>query len=131
MAGSGPRGGALVITACLESGWRLPERRSTTYPTPSEVIVPFARAARPTSVRVVLRRLQQSLGSRSPSRTAAAQPPDRSGRRGALALRRSVLMFTTAAPITIAPLMNDKVQYDPRKDIVPIAVVAVMPCGSW
>ena len=36
-------------------------------------------------------------------------------------------MFTTAAPITIAPLMNDKVQYDPRKDFVPIAVVAVMP----
>ena len=39
----------------------------------------------------------------------------------------STLMFTTAAPITIAPLMNDKVQYDPRKDFVPIAVVAVMP----
>ena len=36
-------------------------------------------------------------------------------------------MFTTAAPITIAPLMNDKVQYDPRKDFVPIAMVAVMP----
>ena len=36
-------------------------------------------------------------------------------------------MFTTAAPITVAPLMNDKVQYDPRKDFVPIAVVAVQP----
>jgi tripartite-type tricarboxylate transporter receptor subunit TctC len=29
--------------------------------------------------------------------------------------------------MTIAPLMNDKVQHDPRKDFVPIAVVAVMP----
>jgi tripartite-type tricarboxylate transporter receptor subunit TctC len=37
------------------------------------------------------------------------------------------LMFTTAAPITVAPLMNDKVQYDPRKDFIPVAVVAVQP----
>ena len=37
------------------------------------------------------------------------------------------LFFTTAAPITIAPPMNDKVQYDPRKDFVPVAVVAVQP----
>ena len=36
-------------------------------------------------------------------------------------------MFTTAAPITIAPLMNEKVNYDPRRDIMPIAVVAVQP----
>jgi tripartite-type tricarboxylate transporter receptor subunit TctC len=36
-------------------------------------------------------------------------------------------MFTTAAPITIAPLVSDKVQYDPRKDFVPIALVAVQP----
>ena len=36
-------------------------------------------------------------------------------------------MFTTAAPITIAPLLSDKVQYDPRKDFVPVALVAVQP----
>jgi tripartite-type tricarboxylate transporter receptor subunit TctC len=36
------------------------------------------------------------------------------------------LFFTTAAPITVAPQMNN-VTYDPRKDFVPVAVVAVQP----
>jgi tripartite-type tricarboxylate transporter receptor subunit TctC len=37
------------------------------------------------------------------------------------------LMFTTAAPITIAPLLSDKVQYNPRRDFAPVALVAVQP----
>jgi tripartite-type tricarboxylate transporter receptor subunit TctC len=35
-------------------------------------------------------------------------------------------MFTTAAPITVAPLLS-KVQYDARTQFVPVAVVAVQP----
>lgn len=100
------------------------------YPTgPVRVLVPFgAGGATDILARVFSDRLAQSLGQSFvvENRAGAA------GQIAATALARSpadgaTLMFTTAAPITIAPLMNDKVQYDPRKDIVPIAVVAVQP----
>ncbi len=101
-----------------------------TFPSgPVKVIVPFgAGGATDILARVFSDRLQQNLGQpfTVENRGGAA------GQIAAAAVARSpadgsTLMFTTAAPITIAPLMNDKVQYDPRKDIVPIAVVAVMP----
>ena len=101
-----------------------------TYPSaPVKVVVPFgAGGATDILARVFSDRLQQNLGQpfTVENRGGAA------GQLAATAVARSpadgsTLMFTTAAPITIAPLMNDKVQYDPRKDFVPIAVVAVMP----
>src|SRR5215208_1846978 len=101
-----------------------------TYPSaPVKVVVPFgAGGATDILARVFSDRLAQNLGQpfTVENRGGAA------GQIAAAAVARSpadgsTLMFTTAAPITIAPLMNDKVQYDPRKDIVPIAVVAVMP----
>lgn len=101
-----------------------------TYPSaPVKVVVPFgAGGATDILARVFSDRLQQNLGQSFTveNRGGAA------GQIAAAAVARSpadgaTLMFTTAAPITVAPLMNDKVQYDPRKDIVPIAVVAVMP----
>jgi tripartite-type tricarboxylate transporter receptor subunit TctC len=100
------------------------------YPSgPVKVLVPFgAGGATDILARVFSERLQQNLGQSFTveNRGGAA------GQIAAAAVARSpadgsTLMFTTAAPITIAPLMNDKVQYDPRKDLVPIAVVAVMP----
>ena len=101
-----------------------------TYPAaPVKVVVPFgAGGATDILARVFSERLAQNLGQpfTVENRGGAA------GQIAAAAVARSpadgtTLMFTTAAPITIAPLMNDKVQYDPRKDFVPIAVVAVMP----
>ena len=101
-----------------------------TYPTaPVKVVVPFgAGGATDVLARVFADQLQQRLGQ-------PFTPENRGGAAGQIAATAvarspadgSTLMFTTAAPITIAPLMNDKVQYDPRKDFVPIAVVAVMP----
>jgi tripartite-type tricarboxylate transporter receptor subunit TctC len=100
------------------------------YPTaPVRVVVPFgAGGATDVLARVFADELQQRLGQpfTVENRGGAA------GQIAAAAVARSpadgsTLMFTTAAPITIAPLMNDKVQYDPRKDFVPIAMVAVMP----
>jgi tripartite-type tricarboxylate transporter receptor subunit TctC len=100
------------------------------YPTgPVKIIVPFgAGGATDVLARVFADQLQQRLGQ-------PFTPENRGGAAGQIAATAvarspadgSTLMFTTAAPITIAPLMNDKVQYDPRKDFVPIAVVAVMP----
>ena len=100
------------------------------YPTgPVRVVVPFgAGGATDVLARVFADQLQQRLGQ-------PFTPENRGGAAGQIAATAvarspadgSTLMFTTAAPITIAPLMNDKVQYDPRKDFVPIAVVAVMP----
>jgi tripartite-type tricarboxylate transporter receptor subunit TctC len=100
------------------------------YPTgPVKVVVPFgAGGATDVLARVFADQLQQRLGQ-------PFTPENRGGAAGQIAATAvarspadgSSLMFTTAAPITIAPLMNDKVQYDPRKDFVPIAVVAVMP----
>ena len=96
-----------------------------TYPSaPVKVVVPFgAGGATDILARVFSDRLQATLGQSFTveNRGGAA------GQIAAAAVARSpadgsTLMFTTAAPITIAPLMNDKVQYDPRKDFVPVAV---------
>ena len=101
-----------------------------TYPTgPVRVLVPFgAGGATDVVARVFAERLQQRMGQSFTveNRGGAA------GQIAAAAFARAsadgyTLMFTTAAPITVAPLMNDKVQYDPRKDFVPVAVVAVQP----
>jgi len=117
--------GALAIWSAIAA-----TAAAQTYPAaPVKVIVPFgAGGATDILARVFSERLQQNLGQpfTVENRGGAA------GQIAATAVARSpadgsTLMFTTAAPITIAPLMNDKVQYDPRKDIVPIAVVAVMP----
>src|SRR5882672_9224143 len=133
MAGSAPAYRRFVsATAGTLATWLMlaAAAEAQTYPpAPVKVIVPFgAGGATDILARVFSERLQQSLGQpfTVENRGGAA------GQIAAAAVARSpsdgsVLMFTTAAPITIAPLMNDKVQYDPRKDIVPIAVVAVMP----
>ena len=121
---------ATIATVMFDAarGHRCHARRA--YPTaPVKVVVPFgAGGATDILARVFADRLQQHLGQpfTVENRGGAA------GQIAATAVARSpadgsTLMFTTAAPITIAPLMNDKVQYDPRKDFVPIAVVAVMP----
>jgi tripartite-type tricarboxylate transporter receptor subunit TctC len=104
--------------------------RAQTYPAaPVRMLVPFgAGGATDAVARVFADRLQQRMGQ-------SVLVENRAGAAGQIAaavLARApadgyTLMFTTAAPITIAPLMNDKVQYDPRKDFVPIAVVAVQP----
>jgi tripartite-type tricarboxylate transporter receptor subunit TctC len=100
------------------------------YPTgPVKVVVPFgAGGATDILARVFSERLQQGLGQSFTVENRAGA----AGQIAATAVARSTadgttLMFTTAAPITVAPLMNDKVQYDPRKDFVPVAQVAVMP----
>ena len=100
------------------------------YPTgPVKVVVPFgAGGATDILARVFSQRLQQGLGQSFTVENRAGA----AGQIAATAVARSTadgttLMFTTAAPITVAPLMNDKVQYDPRKDFVPVAQVAVMP----
>jgi tripartite-type tricarboxylate transporter receptor subunit TctC len=117
--------GALAICSAIAA-----TAAAQTYPTaPVKVIVPFgAGGATDVLARVFSDRLQSNLGQpfTVENRGGAA------GQIAAAAVARSpadgsTLMFTTAAPITVAPLMNDKVQYDPRRDIVPIAVVAVMP----
>jgi tripartite-type tricarboxylate transporter receptor subunit TctC len=100
------------------------------YPTgPVRVMVPFA-AGGSTDIlaRVFSERLQANLGQSFTveNRGGAA------GQIAAAAFARAAadgytLLFTTAAPITVAPQMVEKPQYDPRKDFAPIAMVAVMP----
>jgi len=123
--------GVAATFAALLFGWcAVSVARAQSYPAaPVKVVVPFgAGGATDILARVFSDRLAQNLGQpfTVENRGGAA------GQIAAAAVARSpadgaTLMFTTAAPITIAPLMNDKVQYDPRKDFVPIAVVAVMP----
>ncbi len=104
--------------------------QAQTYPAgPVRVLVPFA-AGGSTDImaRVFSERLQANLGQSFTveNRGGAA------GQIAAAAFARApadgyTLMFTTAAPITVAPQMVEKPQYDPRKDFVPVAMVAVMP----
>ena len=101
-----------------------------TYPNRAiTLLVPFA-AGGATDIlgRVFSERLQANLGQSFTveNRGGAA------GQIAATAFSRSTpdgytLMFATAAPITTAPQMNDKTQYDPRKDFLPIAIVAIQP----
>ncbi len=100
------------------------------YPAgPVRVLVPFgAGGATDVVARVFAERLQQRMGQSFTVENRAGA----AGQIAAAAFARSpndgyTLMFTTAAPITVAPLMNDKVQYDPRKDFVPVGVVAMQP----
>src|SRR6476620_2040041 len=100
------------------------------YPAaPVRVIVPFnAGGATDVLARVFIDHLQQRLGQTFTAENRGGA----GGQIAAAAFARApadgyTLMFTTAAPITIAPLVSDKVQYDPRKDFVPIALVAVQP----
>ncbi len=124
------RPAAAILGAALIALLASPAARAQTYPAaPVKVLVPFgAGGATDVVARVFADRLQQRMGQSFlvENRGGAA------GQIAATAFARApadgyTLMFTTAAPITIAPLMNDKVQYDPRKDFVPIAVVAVQP----
>ncbi len=114
----------LLTAAAATPSW------AQTYPAgPVRVLVPFgAGGATDVVARVFADRLQQRMGQSFTveNRGGAA------GQIAATAFARApadgyTLMFTTAAPITVAPLMNDKVQYDPRKDFIPIGVVAVQP----
>ena len=113
---------AVALTAAVAS--------AQPYPTgPVRVLVPFAAGgATDILARVFADRLQQRMGQpfTIENRGGAA------GQIAATAFSRSTpdgytLMFSTAAPITTAPQMNDKTQYDPRKDFVPVAIVAVQP----
>jgi tripartite-type tricarboxylate transporter receptor subunit TctC len=100
------------------------------YPTaPVKVIVPFgAGGATDVVARVFADRLQQRMGQSFTVENRGGA----GGQIAATAFARApadgyTLMFTTAAPITVAPLLSDKLQYDPRKDFVPVALVAVQP----
>jgi tripartite-type tricarboxylate transporter receptor subunit TctC len=118
------------IATVLATLLAAPMAAAQTYPTaPVKVIVPFgAGGATDVLARVFADRMQQRMGQSFTveNRGGAA------GQIAAAAVARAsadgyTLMFTTAAPITVAPQMSDKAQYDPRKDFVPVAVVAVMP----
>ena len=116
--------GAMIATLLATQAF------AQSYPSgPVRVLVPFgAGGATDVVARVFAERLQQRMGQSFTveNRGGAA------GQIAAAAFARSpndgyTLMFTTAAPITVAPLMNDKVQYDPRKDFIPVGVVAMQP----
>jgi tripartite-type tricarboxylate transporter receptor subunit TctC len=121
--------GAAMIALPAALGSSVPSAAQSYPSAPVRVLVPFgAGGATDILARVFSERLQSNLGQSFTveNRGGAA------GQIAAAAFARApadgyTLMFTTAAPITVAPLMNDKVQYDPRKDFVPVAVVAVMP----
>ena len=115
----------IVCAALLAAGAAFAQ----SYPSaPVRVWVPFgAGGATDVVARVFADRLQQRMGQSFTVENRAGA----AGQIAAAAFARapadgSTLFFTTAAPITVAPLMN-KVTYDPRKDFVPVAVVAVQP----
>ena len=118
----GQRWGAAIAGALTVSLLAAAVAGAQTYPAaPVRVLVPFgAGGATDVVARVFMDRLQQRLGQSFTveNRGGAA------GQIAATAFARApadgyTLMFTTAAPITIAPLMNDKVQYDPAQGLRP------------
>ncbi len=116
--------GAMIATLLTTQAF------AQSYPSgPVRVLVPFgAGGATDVVARVFAERLQQRMGQSFTVENRAGA----AGQIAAAAFARSpndgyTLMFTTAAPITVAPLMNDKVQYDPRKDFIPVGVVAMQP----
>jgi tripartite-type tricarboxylate transporter receptor subunit TctC len=121
---------AAILGTAMVTLLAAPAALAQSYPAgPVKVIVPFA-AGGATDIlgRVFSDRLQANLGQpfTVENRGGAA------GQIAATAFSRAApdgytLMFATAAPITTAPQMNDKTQYNPRKDFIPVAIVAVQP----
>lgn len=120
IAGTGAMCAALLAASAAQA---------QSYPSaPVRVWVPFgAGGATDVVARVFADRLQQRMGQSFTVENRAGA----AGQIAAAAFARApadgtTLFFTTAAPITVAPLLN-KVAYDPRKDFAPVAVVAVQP----
>lgn len=121
--------GAMLV-ATMIGPLAVPAATAQSYPaSPVKLIVPFgAGGATDVLARVFADRLQKSMGQSVTVENRAGA----GGQIAATAFARApadgyTLFFTTAAPITVAPLLSDKVQYDPRKDFQPLAVVAVQP----
>ena len=121
---------AAIIGGLMAALPAAPSATAQSYPTaPVRLLVPFgAGGATDVVARVFADRLQQRMGQSFTVENRGGA----GGQIAAAAFARAAadgytLMFTTAAPITVAPLLSDKLQYDPRKDFVPVAVVAVQP----
>ncbi len=125
------RFGAIIgtVTGVLLAAAAITPSLAQTYPSgPVRVVVPFgAGGATDVLARVFAERLQQSLGQSVTIENRAGG----GGMVAATAFARApadgyTLFFTTTGPITIVPLMNGR---DTRKDLVPVAIVAVQP--AW
>jgi tripartite-type tricarboxylate transporter receptor subunit TctC len=101
-----------------------------TYPSkPIRFIVPYSPGGLPDTVaRVISQRLQESLGQ-------AVVVDNKPGANGAVAAASLVsapadgytFLVTDGSMLTINPLMNKKLSYDPVKDFTPVSLVASSP----
>jgi tripartite-type tricarboxylate transporter receptor subunit TctC len=121
--------GVIVATAILAL-FGTTAAVAQTYPTaPVKVVVPFgAGGATDLLARVFAEQLHRRLGQPFTVENRAGA----GGQIAAAAFARApadgyTLLFATAAPITVAPLLSSKVQYNSRRDFVPVAQVAVQP----
>jgi tripartite-type tricarboxylate transporter receptor subunit TctC len=132
LAAASPRRGALYAAAlalalCCASGSAWTQAR---YPTqPVRFIVPYAAAGLPD---IVIRRLSARLGERLGQTVVVENKPGAGGAIAVQALMSApadghTFIFSDSAFLSITPLMSKNVPYDPKKDFVPVALVARAP----
>jgi tripartite-type tricarboxylate transporter receptor subunit TctC len=112
--------GAVVVVASTPASAQTPSAQSWPHRT-VKLIVPFAPgSAADTTARLFAERLAGRWG-----RSIVVE--DRPGPDGLVALSAFVgarddhtLLFANGGPVTINPVVHDKLPYDPRRDLVPI-----------
>ncbi len=116
---------ALVTTAIMAAS-----AAAQTWPSrPIKFIVPYAAGgAIDTTARAVAVRLGESLGQP----VIVDNRPGGNATIGAEAVAKApadgyTLFFTASSPIVANPHLYSKMNYDPRKDLVPIAMCCVLP----
>src|SRR4051795_3894456 len=101
-----------------------------TYPSrPIKVIVPFAPGGADVMARLVADRLSGALGQPV---VIENRPGGAGGTVGTKAVTTAdpdgyTLTLASPGPITVAPAVNKALDYDPLKQLVPVAMIAATP----
>lgn len=107
-----------------------PVRASTTYPThPIKLIVPFAAGG---GTDVIARIFAARLGARVNQRVLVENHPGAGGNLGAALVAKAdpdgyTILFTSQPPITIAPNFKRPLPYNPKTDLVAVAMLVKQP----
>jgi len=108
------------------------ESANSTYPTrPIRMVVGSVRNA---DIEAITRAVAGGLGVELGQPVVIDSRPGTAGTLGLAAVARAApdghtLLMSSAATMSIAPHLYNKLEHDPRDDFVPVALVSLLPCG--
>ena len=125
------RSTALTLAALVATGLTLPAAaQAQAFPSkPIKLVVPYAPGGLPDTVaRLIAQRIQGPLGQP----VVVENKPGAGGAVSAATIAQSpadghTLLVTDGPMLAIAPLVTQKMSYDPIKDFVPVSLVGIAP----